>query len=67
MSDFTLTAADKRSPLWLALSEHLHERLAMHRAHNDASQSVEKTEKLRGRIAELNALLGLEDDRPRAD
>lgn len=67
MSDFTLSAADKRSPLWQAFADHMRERLATHRATNDASQSVEKTEKLRGRIEELKALLGLEDDRPSID
>ena len=64
MSTFELTPADKRSPLWLDLAEHLNKRLADARADNDHSKSVEKTEHLRGRIFELKALLALADDRP---
>lgn len=67
MSDFTLSKSDCNSPLWHALADHMRDRLAAHRGNNDASQSVEKTEKLRGRIEELKALLGLEDDRPSID
>jgi hypothetical protein len=65
VSGFTLNAADKRSPLWLDLAEHLNARLAMARAENDCSRSVEKTEHLRGRIFELKALLALAEDAPR--
>ncbi len=62
MSDFELTPADKRSPMWLALADHLNERLAMHRMSNDASQPADRTEHLRGRIAEIKYLLGLGDE-----
>lgn len=67
MSGFTLTPADKRSPLWLDLAEHLRQRLETARAENDASKPVEKTEHLRGRIFELKALLALAEDRPSVD
>lgn len=62
-----LSIADKRSPLWRALEDHLNQRLAACRAQNDASQSVEKTEKLRGRIAELKGLLALAAERQTED
>jgi len=64
---FELTTADKRSPLWLDLVDHLQQRLEMARAENDTSKPVEKTEHLRGRIFELKALIALADDRPRVD
>lgn len=64
---FELTPADKRSPLWLDLVEHLNQRLAMARIENDTSKPVEKTEHLRGRIFELKALLALAEDRPTVD
>lgn len=64
MSGFRLTAADKVSPLWRALSDHYTERLASLRAQNDTSKTPEQTEKLRGQIFEVKALLSLADDRP---
>lgn len=62
-----LSPAEKRSPLWLAIVEHLTERLATARAENDTSKTVEKTEHLRGRIFELKALIALGEDRPIVD
>ena len=62
-----LSIADKRSPLWRALEDHLNQRLAACRAQNDASQPVEKTEHLRGRIAELKGLLVLAAERQTED
>ncbi len=67
MSDFELTTADKRSPLWLALAEHLAQRLEAARTENDASRPIDRTEHTRGRIFELKALLALAEDRPSAD
>jgi hypothetical protein len=67
VTQFELNAADKRSPLWMALSDHLRDRLAQLRQMNDHSQPVEKTERLRGQIYELKALLALENDRPAID
>lgn len=62
-----LSTADKRSPLWRAIEEHLNQRLAHCRTQNDSSQPVEKTEHLRGRIAELKGLLALAADRNTED
>jgi len=67
MSVFELTQADKRSPVWRAIVEHLQTRVVQLRAQNDTSQSVEKTEHLRGRIAELKALLALDEERRHDD
>lgn len=58
-----LTAADRDSPLWRALSAHINRRRDNLRAQNDTSQSIEQTERLRGGIAELTALLDLAVDR----
>ena len=63
MSGFRPTPADLSSPLWRALSAHYTERLATLRAKNDATQPVEQTERLRGQIFEIKALLGLADER----
>lgn len=62
-----LSPADKRSPLWRAIEDHLTQRLADCRAQNDSSQPVEKTEHLRGRIAELKGLLALAAERHTED
>ena len=67
MSDFELTPADKRSPLWLDLAEHLTQRLALARAENDVSKPIEKTEHVRGRIFELKALLAMAEERRAID
>lgn len=63
--EFRLNASDRESPLWRALSGHLSERRDMLRAKNDASQPIEQTEKLRGRIEELNYVLDLATERKR--
>ena len=57
-----LTEAEKISPLWIKIKEHLESRIDKHRASNDKTQSNEETEKLRGRIAELKYLITLEKD-----
>jgi hypothetical protein len=59
-----LTDAEKISPLWIKIKEHLEERIEKHRASNDKTQPADATEKLRGRIAELNYLRGLDKERP---
>jgi len=62
-----LTPADRRSPLWLDIAEHLTKRLERARQDNDASRPIERTEHTRGRIFELKSLLALAEDRPHAD
>ena len=61
---FTLTPADKASPLWRALEAHYTERLQSLRMQNDASLLPERTERIRGQIFECKAFLGLADERP---
>lgn len=55
---------DLRSALWLRLHAHLTGRLASLRAQNDGDFSPEDTSKLRGRIAELKAILALAEQEP---
>lgn len=59
-----LNESDRLSPAWLKLRAHLEERVAMHRRKNDNTMTPEATEKLRGRIAEANYVLGLERPAP---
>lgn len=61
-ADFALTDTERNSALWLRLSEHLRDRLAQHRARNDNAQPLEDTAALRGRIAEVKAILSLNDE-----
>lgn len=68
MSDrFTLSPADRRSPVWLAIEAHLTERLATLRGRNDGDMTPEKTAHLRGQITEVKALLTLAQDRPKVE
>lgn len=57
---FEIPQAFHNSPLWIALKDHLTERLALLRGKNDAPLSVEETARLRGQIAEIKYILGLE-------
>ncbi len=57
-----LTKEQISNPLWRVLRKHLEARLASLRAQNDTTQSIEKTEHLRGRIAEVQALLEIETE-----
>lgn len=58
------TQVDRSSGGWQQLMVHLTERLQDLRQQNDADQSEESTEKLRGRIAEVKRLLDLNKDLP---
>lgn len=64
--DFKLTDADRHSATWKRLSEHLVARLASHRAKNDGDLTELNTAKLRGRIKEVQYLLGLDKTEPPA-
>jgi hypothetical protein len=56
---------DRINPLWLALEKHFEERLVMLRARNDNPEISEiETAALRGRIAEVKAILGMGKERP---
>lgn len=57
-----LTSDEAASPLWKKIKAHVEARLAGVRAKNDKTQPMDKTEQLRGRIAELKYLAAL--DRP---
>ena len=59
---FSLAPHERASPLWKSLERHMQEQLADLRARNDATLTPEKTEHLRGRIAQLKALLALADE-----
>ena len=49
-------------PLWVGLERHMQQSLAELRALNDTSLPPERTEHIRGRIAQLKALLALADE-----
>lgn len=61
---FRLTPADRQSQTWARLRAHLTERLQMLRAQNDGDLDPVATAKMRGRIAEIKAMLELEQDLP---
>lgn len=60
---FTFTQADRDSPLWRRLEEHMRERRDTLRAQNDTPKPEQDTALLRGRIAELTTLLDLARER----
>lgn len=58
------TQADRDSNTWHKLKEHLEERRQLHRIRNDGKMSEADRNFLIGQIAEINALLRLEDVSP---
>ena len=64
MSSPVLGQADRQSAAWAKLKAHMEARLAMLRRRNDSDQTEYKTAKLRGRIAEVEAMLSLGSDQP---
>ena len=54
---FKLEPQDRTSPLWVRLEAHLRQALAEQRLMNDATMPVERTENIRGRIAQIKLLL----------
>ena len=54
-----LTKNDFSSPTWKKVEKYANERLAEHRLKNDNDLPADRTAHLRGRIAELKALLDL--------
>ena len=63
----TLTRDEKESKLWKRLLEHCESRLQTLRMQNDGDKSEIETAKLRGRILEVKAFLGLDKDLPEID
>lgn len=61
---FRLKTHERGSEVWISLERHLTERLQTLRQQNDANQTDESTAYLRGRIAEIKALLNLGKDQP---
>jgi len=62
---FTLHPQDRTNPLWLRLEAHMQQRRDELRAMNDSTVSPERTENLRGRIAQLKELLALAAEPPK--
>ena len=59
---FVLTQSDRMSPVWRTLHKYLSGRLQMLREMNDSERTLEGTARLRGQIAELKAIIALNDD-----
>ena len=59
-----LTNEDRASATWARLRKHLNDRRDALRTKNDQPMSEAETAVLRGRIAEIKALLDLETVRP---
>ena len=55
---------DRQSAVWLRLKEFYEARLTLLRSSNDGQLTAEQTAKIRGRIAEVKALLALEKETP---
>ena len=54
---FRLEPQDRTNPLWIRLEAHLQQALAEQRLMNDSTQTMERTENIRGRIAQIKLLL----------
>lgn len=61
---FELESTELSSRMWSRIKQHLIERLTHLRELNDNVQPDEKTDQLRGRIAEVKRLLRLGDPQP---
>ena len=59
---FALTAADRQNPVWLKVKGQYETRLQELRMKNDGQADAIATATMRGRIAEVKALLDLELD-----
>ncbi len=59
---FRVAPHERTNPLWVSLERHMRKSLAELRALNDTSLPPDRTEHIRGRIAQLKALLALADE-----
>lgn len=59
---FFLTEHEKKNPVWIKLVEHWNERLLSLRKQNDSEKPEASTAKLRGQIAEVKAMLELNNE-----
>jgi hypothetical protein len=57
---FKISEHEARSALWVKLAKHLEARLDVARRQNDKEIDAVSTARLRGRIAEIKYLLGLD-------
>ena len=57
-----LAPHERAHPLWVSLERHMRQSLAELRSLNDTSLPPDRTEHIRGRIAQLKALLALADE-----
>lgn len=62
LSDFRLTVAEARSPLWQRLEQCLSGELDYQRQQNDAMEDIAKTTLRRGQIAVVKRILALSDE-----
>lgn len=60
-----LTLADFHSATWQKMKKHLQSQLESYRKENDGNLDNDKTQRVRGRIAEVKRLLALEDPTPK--
>ena len=58
---FALSEQDKNNPLWGALMAYFENRLQALRTKNDGALSEADTANIRGRIAEIKAMMNLEN------
>ena len=56
-----LNRVEAQSAIWLKIKQHLEGRIATLRSKNDGDLDILETAKLRGRIAELKALIALDE------
>jgi len=61
---FALSDSDKVSPTWLRLKKHLQARAEALRNELEQDLPEDRTAKVRGRLAEVRALLSVEKDPP---
>jgi hypothetical protein len=64
MSDLVLEPGDRANPLWPRIERHLQQRLVNLRAQLEGPKDIDETNRLRGRIAEVKALLDCAKDKP---
>lgn len=64
MTEPLITTHDRNSAVWQKLKPYLESRLEMLRQQNDGNRTEAQTAKLRGRIAEIKAILSLGTDKP---
>lgn len=62
-----LTAELRHSATWVVLKKHLEGRLDILRRQNDGDMDERRSARLRGRIAEVKAMLALGEDKPRQE